>query len=529
MSEQQQTLTIQQAMDLGVQHHTAGRLPQAETIYQQILQADHDQPVALHLLGVIAHQVGKNDTAVDLIARALALKPDYAEAHSNLGLALQDLGKLDEAVSSYQKALALKPNYADAHNNLGTALQDLGKLDEAVASYRKALALKPDYAEAHSNLGITLGELGHLDEAVASYHKALAIKPDYAEAHSNLGNALKGLGRPVEAVASYQKALAIKPDYAMAHNNLGATLKDLGKLEEAVASYRKALDLKPDYTEAHSNLAVTLKALGKLEAALQIFESIDTPECYAKVLECLFALGEYDKFYEKQAASVQKNEINTRVAAINAFASHQLNRSNPDPFCPTPLNFVRVYEILDGVDDAGGFLRDLMDDLQSREAVWEPPGKTTNQGFQTAANLFDRPNGRLADLEQIIKDYIEKYRLEFSSKDCVFIRSFPKNISLTSWFVRLLKGGHQTEHIHPDGWLSGVFYLQVPKFLNESEGSIEFTLYGYDYPNHKNLPNLVYTPKVFDIALFPSSLFHRTIPFNSQEERQSIAFDLVPK
>ncbi len=71
MPEQQQSLTIQQAIDLGVQHHTAGRLPQAETIYQQILQSSPKQPIALHLLGVIAHQVGKNDVAVDLIARAL--------------------------------------------------------------------------------------------------------------------------------------------------------------------------------------------------------------------------------------------------------------------------------------------------------------------------------------------------------------------------------------------------------------------------------------------------------------------------
>ena len=80
MPEQQQTLTIQQALDLAVQHHTAGRLPQAESIYNQILQSDPDQPVALHLLGVIAHQVGKHDTAVDLITKALAIKPDFAEA-----------------------------------------------------------------------------------------------------------------------------------------------------------------------------------------------------------------------------------------------------------------------------------------------------------------------------------------------------------------------------------------------------------------------------------------------------------------
>ena len=58
-SSEQQTLAIQESIDLAVQHHIAGRLPEAEGIYQQILQADPNQPIALHLLGVIAHQAGK--------------------------------------------------------------------------------------------------------------------------------------------------------------------------------------------------------------------------------------------------------------------------------------------------------------------------------------------------------------------------------------------------------------------------------------------------------------------------------------
>ncbi len=427
MSKQAQTLSLQQAIDLAAQHHKEGRLSQAETAYQRILESDPNQPIALHLLGVVAHQTGKNDVAVDLITRAIAIDPDLAEAHSNLGTALRALGKLEEAVTSYHKALALKPDYADAHNNLGNALRDLGK--------------------------------------------------------------------PEEAISSYQKALTLKPDYVNAHNNFGLALRELGRLEDA----------------------------------LQIFKSIDTPECYAQVLECLFALGEYDKFYEKQTASARNNEINTRVAAINAFASHQLNRSDPHPFCPTPLKFVRVYEPLDGVDDADGFLRDLMDDLQSREAIWEPPGKTTRHGFQTMSNLFKKPYGRLVELDRIIKDTIENYHFEFSSENCDFIRLFPKTLTLSGWFIRLIKGGHQTEHIHSGAWLSGIFYLQMPKCTDQEEGSIELGLWGYDYPIlNKSYPKNRFYPKNGDLILFPSSLFHRTIPFHSDEERMSIAFDLRP-
>jgi predicted O-linked N-acetylglucosamine transferase (SPINDLY family) len=169
-----------------MQHYNAGHLPQAEDIYQQILQVDPEHPVALHMLGVIAHHMGKNDIVVDLISRAVAIAPDYVDAHNHLGNALRYFGKLDEAVASYHKALALEPNYADAHSNLGITFKDLGKLDEAVASYHKALAFEPNHAYAHNNLGNVLKDLGRLDEAVASYHKALGIKPDYVQARSNL-------------------------------------------------------------------------------------------------------------------------------------------------------------------------------------------------------------------------------------------------------------------------------------------------------------------------------------------------------
>jgi len=259
MSEQQQTLTIQQAIDLAVQHHNAGRLPEAENIYQQILQTNPDQPDALQLLGLIAHQVGKNDTAVDLITRALAIKPDLAEAHSNLGLVLQDLGKSEDAIASYCKALNLKSDYAVAHNNLGIVLQGLGKLDEAVASYHRALAVKSDYAEAHTNLSIALRKLGHLDEAVTSCRKALGIKPDLAEAHNNLGSVLREVGHLDEAVTSYGKALALKPDYAEAHNNLGHLLGQLDRPTEAFTCHRRAISLNPENDLFWAHFALSLE------------------------------------------------------------------------------------------------------------------------------------------------------------------------------------------------------------------------------------------------------------------------------
>jgi len=253
--------SIDHALQLAVQHHSAGRVNEAKAIYQEILEADPNQSDALHLLGVIGLQTGQYGIAIDLITKALAIAPNHAAAHSNLGSAFEKDGRLEEAVASFYKALAIKPDYVEAHYNLGVALQRQGKPADAVACYRKALAIKPDYVDAHNNLGNALRDLGQLDGAVDSYRQALIINSSYVDAHNNLGNALRDLGEWDEAVGCYQKALVITPNHIVAHYNLGNALKDLGRLEEAVASYHKALTLKPDHAEASNNLNFATRAL----------------------------------------------------------------------------------------------------------------------------------------------------------------------------------------------------------------------------------------------------------------------------
>ena len=143
MSQQQHTLSLQQAIDIAVQHHKAGHLPEAENIYQQVLKANPSQSDALHLLGVIAHQTEKNEAAVDLITKSLAIKPDHVEAHYNLGNTLRDLGRFEEAVASYRKALALKPEYIEAYFNFGFATE----LQEGKEPFDPQLVLDQCFAE----------------------------------------------------------------------------------------------------------------------------------------------------------------------------------------------------------------------------------------------------------------------------------------------------------------------------------------------------------------------------------------------
>ena len=70
----------------------------------------------------------------------------------------------------------------------------------------------------------------------------------------------------------------------------------------------------------------------------------------------------------------------------------------------------------------------------------------------------------------------------------------------------------------------------MPKTLKEDEGAIKFGLHGYDYPiTNIDIPTYQYSPLEGDLVLFPSSLFHKTLPFSSNDERHVIAFDIIPE
>lgn len=264
-------LTLQQSFELALQHHQAGRLHEAEQLYQMILTRQPKHAGALHYLGMIAFQSGRRDVAVDLFRQALAFRRNYPDAHYSLGVALQGNGQIDEAIEAYRQALFLKPDFAEARNNLGNLLQAKGHLDEAIAAYRQVIALLPRSPEARNNLGNALKDKGLLCEAIAVYREALALNPGFPEAHNNLGNVLKDQGRLNEAIAAYRQALALRPSYPEAHNNLGNTLEAAGYIDQAIASYRQALALKPDFSEAHSNLGNALKDQGQMDEAIAAF------------------------------------------------------------------------------------------------------------------------------------------------------------------------------------------------------------------------------------------------------------------
>ncbi len=242
MAESERT---QDALRTAVDHHRAGRLSEAESVYRRVLEAHPDHPDALHLLGVLVHQAGRPERAADLIGRAVAKAPGRPVYLTSLANAHLALGRAAEAMEGYRRALAIDPDFLDAHLNLGKTLAGADDPEGAAACFRRALALDPRLVAAHVNLGAVLRKLGQTDQAIDHLRRALTLDPDDADAHTLLGTALGDQWQWRDAAACCRRALEIDPGHAEAFNVLGLVWMLAGHPARAVECHRKAVAAAP--------------------------------------------------------------------------------------------------------------------------------------------------------------------------------------------------------------------------------------------------------------------------------------------
>lgn len=472
------------------------------------------------------------------LAQAESIAKKLISKHANvfilyhvLSLALDGQQKFAESVVSYKNALKLQPNTPDLLFNLGIALTHIQQFDEAIATYQKAIQIKPDFFEAYGNLGTVLQMQGQLIAAIESYQKGLKINPQDARGYFNLGTALRDNGALTEAVNSYKKAISLFPNYTDARNNLGETLRDLGDMDAAVNSYQAALALNPNHPQANYNMAEFCYLAKRYLEAIPYIEASQLDDWQERRLYCLYKAEKFADFKTQRDALI-KHRKHTSPFLATLSTHYSINFNEPDPynFCKNGLDYVYRKSIPELANT--DLLQALLNDINTADIAERKQGRLTN-GQQSAGNLFKRNEASFQTLASLIKQQFLAYKNHYIDADCELIQSFPDELEFTSsWYVKMQQGGHLSAHIHELGWISGAVYLAMPK-TNGLEGAFEYGTHGDDYPITHTDKNLVFPtaqimPNVGDIVLFPSSLFHRTIPFNTADNRICIAFDLKP-
>ena len=130
-------MNVDALLELAAEHQDAGRLDQAEAIYNQILSMTRDVD-ALHLLGALWQKRGRHDLAIPLLEEAVAIEATYADCWITLFGSLSASGQTEVAVNALRRAAELEPR-SRVWNQLGCLLRDSGRLDESIQAFERAV------------------------------------------------------------------------------------------------------------------------------------------------------------------------------------------------------------------------------------------------------------------------------------------------------------------------------------------------------------------------------------------------------
>lgn len=511
------------------QLYESGRLVQAEAAALTMLQKYPKSIAIYNLLGLCQQGQGKLGEAASSFRKLLAIDPRVAEIHCNLATILSQLNDPKAAIASYRKALQIKPQLALAQFNLGALLQAQGLLQEAAHHYQQAVAIEPGFFEALGNLGTVLQQRGQLEAAERCYRKALVLRPD-ARGHFNLGTTLYGQGEHEEAIRSFRSAVKLDPHFADAWNNLGEVLRDRGDMAEAVHCYKTAINAQLDHGRAHYNLAEFFCLNGQLTEAIPYFEASHFADAPERALQCLYKTRQFEAFKAKfERFTANRRHASVLLGTLSTHYAVNFQQENPYRFCKDPMGYVQHIRIEELSAPENPLLDRLLHDIQNLAIAERKQGRLYF-GIQSAGNLLQRPEPSFQKLATLICNKVKGYQKCFRGGTDELIRGFPKGISFaSSWYLRMKQGGYLTSHMHEEGWISGCVYLQLPPENGRHEGSFEYGLDGDDYPRlHDGFPSQIVDLKIGDLVLFPSSLFHRTLPFHAGLERVCVAFDVKP-
>lgn len=434
---------------------------------------------------------------------------------------------LDEAKKNIVDLLKTFPKNYDLNNLMGLVEAKKNNFEEAIKNFEKAIKIDPNLIGAYINIGVAYEKLEKLTQSVNSFKIALKINPKLEIIYSSLSKVLIKKKNYKDAIINLKKAIKINPSNYENYYILANVLSITKKYDEAIDNYKKVLKNKKDVHQISFLIAENYRKLKKFKEALHFYNISKNEKTNVRILECYLMLNLKNKYLKEINLLSKESPEDRRVAAVSSYISNQFRIENKYPFCPNPLVFIYKTNINKYFKDFKKYIAVLFNEITSQNFKWEPSGKTTVNGFGTTGNLSEKKLPQMNKLEKFISDELKVYYSKYKSEKVNFISGWPKNFKIVSWSNRLKKEGHNIPHIHPSGWISGVFYLKVPKKINKNEAGIEFSLHGDDYNIiNKNIPAISFQPKIGDMVLFPSSLYHRTIPFSSNEERVCIAFDL---
>lgn len=499
--------TVSKAFTAAAAAHHSGDRAKAKRLYRKVLKLQPHHLKALRLSALLAHESGDIDEAEHFLHAAARHSPaDDPGALEDLGLLYLQSGRQEKAETLLRQAVERRPDSLPALSRLGSTLLTCGRGTEAVEIFRRAQKVKADDAEIGYGLAHALLESKEFDEAITVSNKTLELRPDDPAILTIKGVALYQLERLAEAENVLERSVGLNAEDINTLIHLGRVRLLRDDYPGGISAFEQAAALAPELATAHSQLANAHAATGSPEKAVALCDEFleRSPTSAALLLVKALALRDAGRDAEADALLGQDTLIRTRqITAPARYGSIEKFNAALEKMIRNHPSFARTHT-----------------------------NRATRHGSQTGSLSIDPPP-EMQVFMRLIDAEVKAAQAEFRAAglgEHPWVRHAPTKWSVNSWAVVLNDQGYQLSHIHPEAWMSVVYYVAIPEDGvgpgHGEDGWIEFGRPSDQLFARAETPVRSIRPQAGTLVMFPSYSFHRTKPFSSAEQRISISFDI---
>jgi uncharacterized protein (TIGR02466 family) len=474
------------------------------------------------------------------ITRPLAERQD--PSHRALAMhstTLKGLGRREEALAFDERAAKRFPTSGVAWHNLAATLGDLGQGAEAVQAMEQAFRLGLDGALSWGVMARARAAAGDLDGAEEAYRQALRRAPGRAETAAEYAD-LVWMRR-----GDLAGAQAILDHCAHAGGPPAPLLLTKAKVFEAAGQPEKGVELLALAAQRlPDDMAVTIAAsqaaleAGRLDEAERLAAAAEarlpeSPGVLNQRLLVHLARGEADLALAKALKGLAFDPGNQSLWGWAATAARIVG----DPLHRELYDFdnlVGAYDIAPpaGWTDLPSYLADLAAALDRIHVyATHPSSQSLRHGSQTTYRLTGSRDPAIRAFFTAVDAPIRAHMAKVAQAAGPAAGRHTGGYRIEgAWSVRLKPGGFHKDHFHPEGWLSSAFYVETPDAAldtTERQGWIRFGRPPYATEPPLDAEHYI-RPRPGRLVLFPSYMWHGTVPFTTAERRMTIAFDIVP-
>ncbi len=477
--------------------------------------------------------------ALSLTERPAASPNASLDALTARALALKASGRVEEALKVYQRAARAYPRSAVAEHNVAALLGDLHRSAEAVEAAERARQRGGDAPETWLVYGRALQGVRRFDEARAAFEAALARRPGWHEPLRDLAQLIWMRTADADAaLAPVEAALRRWPHHPVL-TVIAATVESYTNRGEAAyarvaAAAHAAGGSSPDLEMMAAGIA---NGLGRADLGLEHAGAVlrmERTNAQAAMLACdaWLGLGQPDPA-ARMAERLLTLDANDQQALARLATAWRLMG---DPRASTLYDydaFVRAYELDTpaGWPTLDAYLADLVAALHREHQLGAHPfDQSLRGGVQTPEDLRSYDDPAIVAFYRAIDGPIRRHMAALGQGSDPHRRRNTGAYKVAgAWSVKLQPNGYHVEHIHPMGWLSSACYLEVPPAVDEPghTGWIRFGKPGIPTTPALDAERHI-KPRPGMLVLFPSYMWHGTVPFSGETSRLTAAFDVIP-